>query len=106
MQGKSILIVRAEVPAEADRPLFDAWYREEHLPDAVKAFKAIRGWRGWSQVEPHVHYAFYEFADAATMKASLTPAAMQPLLDEFDGKWGDRARRARDRVDIVGQFEG
>ena len=31
-------VVRAVV-AETDRRDFDNWYREEHLPDAAKAFK-------------------------------------------------------------------
>ena len=33
------LVVRAVV-AEADRRDFDGWYRNEHLPDALRAFNA------------------------------------------------------------------
>jgi len=32
------LVVRAVVADAADRAPFDRWYRDEHLPDAVKAF--------------------------------------------------------------------
>ena len=32
------LVVRATVADAADRARFDQWYRDEHLPDAVKAF--------------------------------------------------------------------
>ena len=31
-------IVRATVADPAKRPAFDAWYQNEHLPDATKAF--------------------------------------------------------------------
>ena len=34
------LIVRAEVDPSV-REGFDTWYQNEHLPDAVKAFKAL-----------------------------------------------------------------
>lgn len=32
------LVVRATVASVADRAGFDAWYRAEHMPDAMKAF--------------------------------------------------------------------
>ena len=51
------LVVRAVV-AEADRRDFDAWYRNEHLPDALKAFNAQSAWRAWSRTDPSVHYAY------------------------------------------------
>ena len=37
------LVVRAVVADPADRAAFDHWYRTEHLPDAMKAFKARVG---------------------------------------------------------------
>ena len=43
------LVVRAVV-AEADRRDFDAWYRDEHLPDALKAFNAQDA---LARLEPH-----------------------------------------------------
>ena len=58
------LIVRADVDPEV-RDAFDAWYQNEHLPDAVKAFGTVSAWRGWSQVNDNVHVACYEFADLA-----------------------------------------
>ena len=33
-------VVRATVSDPARREAFDAWYRREHMPDAVKAFGA------------------------------------------------------------------
>ena len=48
---KGVFMVRAVV-GEADRAAFDAWYRDEHLPDAIAKFGATRGWRGWSTRVP------------------------------------------------------
>ena len=78
-------VVRAVV-AEADRRDFDNWYQKEHLPDAVKAFKAQTAWRAWSRTDPSVHYAFYQFADVAAAEAvNASPAIAHP---------GRRVRRA------------
>src|SRR6202008_4494189 len=91
------LIVRAEVQA-ADRPRFDRWYAEEHLPDAVAAFSATRAWRGWSALDGSVHYAFYEFEDAARAQAVMSSEAIKGLVAEFDRAWGTRVIRTRDLV--------
>jgi len=48
-------MVRAEVKDPAVKEDFDRWYRDEHLPDALKGFKARRAWRGWSAVDASVH---------------------------------------------------
>ena len=69
------LVVRAVV-AEADRRDFDGWYRNEHLPDALRAFNAQSAWRAWSRTDPSVHYAFYQFADAAAAEAVGTSPAI------------------------------
>jgi hypothetical protein len=89
------LIVRAEVQA-ADRSRFDRWYADEHLSDAVAAFRATRAWRGWSTLDPAVHYAFYEFEDAAQAQATMSSEAIKRLIAEFDRVWGSRVTRTRD----------
>ncbi|MSO77431.1 MAG: hypothetical protein EXQ87_11090 [Alphaproteobacteria bacterium] len=100
-------IVRAEVRDAADRPEFDRWYRSEHLPDAVKAFKVKRAWRGWSQVDPALHVAVYEFDSLATAQAVTgTDTIIRPLIAEFDRVWGVRVTRARDLVDIAQTIAG
>ena len=38
---KGYLVVRAVVAEPTDRPRFDRWYEEEHLPDAVARMKAM-----------------------------------------------------------------
>ena len=51
------LIVRATLADPADRQKFDHWYQTEHLPDAVKGFKARRAWRSCSKKSPLVYIA-------------------------------------------------
>ena len=65
----ALFIVRAVVKDEDTREAFDRWYQEEHLPDALQAFRCRRAWRGWSEVEPLVHMAFYEFDTVEAVKA-------------------------------------
>jgi hypothetical protein len=38
-------IVRAQLVDAAVKEAFDRWHRDEHLPDAMKAFGAQRAWR-------------------------------------------------------------
>lgn len=95
----AFLIVRAEVP-EADRDAFDRWYENEHLPDAVKAFKSISATRGWSDVEPGVHMAFYEFPDLARVRAVASSDEIKDMIKEFDRNWQDRVQRSREIVEI------
>ena len=59
----ALFIVRAEINDASDREPFDRWYEQEHLPQAAAAFQVVRAWRGWSEVNPAIHYAFYEFPD-------------------------------------------
>ena len=94
------LVVRAVV-AEADRHDFDTWYRDEHLPDAIKAFAARRGWRAWSRTDPSLHYAFYEFADVAAAEAITSSTAISSLVTEFDRRWGTRVTRTREIIDVA-----
>ena len=95
------LVVRAVVP-EADRRDFDAWYRNEHLPDALKAFNAQSAWRAWSRSDPSVHYAFYQFADLAAAEAVGTSPAIRALIAEFDARWGTRVTRTREVIEVAG----
>jgi len=94
-------IVRAQVVDATVEDDFDRWYQNEHLPDAVKAFGARRAWRGWSDVDTSVHYAFYEFDDAARARAIPGSDALKRLVAEFDRAWGDKVKRSRDIVEAI-----
>ncbi len=97
----ALLMVRAELAEAADRPAFDRWYETEHLPDALKVFRAEQAWRCWSETEPPVHYAFYQFAAVEKAQSVLRSAGMRTLIAEFDCAWGTRVRRTRDILDVV-----
>lgn len=103
--GQAYFVVRAEV-GEADRDAFDTWYETEHLPDAVKAFNAVRAWRAWNRSDPGVHVAFYEFADLDKANAIPGSDAIKGLIAEFDRLWGDRVKRSREIIEVVGSVEG
>jgi hypothetical protein len=94
-------IVRAQVADAALRKDFDRWYQDEHLPDAVKAFRAQRAWRGWSEVDASVHYAFYEFDDVAQVRAIPGSETLKRLVAEFDCVWGNKVTRSRDIVEAI-----
>jgi len=99
--AKSYLVVRAEVPNQADRAQFDHWYATDHLPWAIRVFGARRGWRCWRRTDLAVHYAFYEFADAAEAQAATEPDKIAPLVADFDRVWGNRVTRRREILEIV-----
>lgn len=94
-------IVRAQVADAALKDEFDRWYQEEHLPDALKAFNALRAWRGWSEVDSSMHYAVYEFKDMASARAIQGSDPLKRLVAEFDLVWGDRVKRSRDIVELI-----
>ena len=99
--AKGYLVVRAEVPDDADRAQFDNWYATDHLPWAVRVFGAERGWRCWSRTDPAVHYAFYEFADVEEARALQASQKPQPLIADFDRVWGDRVSRRREILELA-----
>ncbi len=96
----ALFIVRAQVDPSV-RDAFDRWYQKEHLPDALKAFKAKRAWRGWSDTDQLVHYAFYEFEDMARARAIPGSTEIKALIAEFDRAWGDKVTRSREVVEVV-----
>jgi len=93
------LIVRAEVE-EASREGFDHWYETEHLPDALRDFKAVSAMRGWSDVDPGVHLAFYEFPDLAAANAILNSDIIKKFVKEFDRHWEGKVVRTRETFKV------
>ena len=84
---KCLFIVRATVVDAAKRAAFDAWYRDEHLPDAKKSFAAEKAWRCWSETDPAAHVAYYLFADRAALDRATAPDAIKRLVADFDKAW-------------------
>jgi hypothetical protein len=97
----AVFMVRAQVADPAIREAFDRWYRDEHLPDAMKGFGAKAAWRGWSDVDPSVHYAVYEFDDIAKVRAIPGSKALKELVAEFDRAWGKKVVRVRESLKVV-----
>jgi hypothetical protein len=98
--AKAYLAVRAEVP-EADRAKFDHWYETDHLPWALRVFKARSAWRCWSKSDPAVHVAFYEFDSVEAAEAVSKSDAIKPLVEDFDRVWQGRVTRRRAVLDVV-----
>lgn len=96
----AFLIVRAEVEPAA-RDAFDSWYQNEHLPEAVKLFRAAGAQRGWSDVDANVHIAFYEFADLANVKRVMASDALKQMIGEFDRHWRGKVTRTREVVEVI-----
>ncbi|MGA3000253.1 MAG: hypothetical protein ABSE20_00865 [Acetobacteraceae bacterium] len=99
------LVVRAAVADPDDRAAFDTWYRQEHLPDAVKAFSANAAWRGWSSTDPSIHCAYYRFESLEQLDAVMAGPAIKDLIAEFDRCWLGRVTRTREVVAVADEFE-
>lgn len=99
--AKGFFVVRAEVPNAADRADFDRWYESDHMPWALKEFRARQAWRCWSRTDPAIHYAFYEFADVAEAEALLGSAILKTLIADFDRVWGERVPRRREILEFA-----
>lgn len=97
----AVFMVRAQIAGEDMKQAFDRWYGDEHLPDALKAFKAQRAWRGWSADDALIHYAWYEFKDLASAQAIAGSEELKRLVADFDRAWGKRVLRSRDFISIV-----
>ncbi len=93
-------IVRAEVDPAA-RDAFDTWYRDEHLPDATKAFGAAGASRGWSDVDDNIHIAFYRFADLAEVNRVMASDALKGMIAEFDRLWTGKVTRTREVLELI-----
>jgi hypothetical protein len=96
MTDRAHLVVRAVVADAADRPAFDRWYADEHLPDALAAFKARHAWRAWSRTDPAVHCAFYAFDSLAAAEAVTGSPEIAALIAEFDARWCNKVTRTRE----------
>lgn len=97
---KAYFMVRAVVEEQL-REKFDRWYSTDHLPWALKDFKAERALRFWSAREPGVHYAIYQFADMANLEAAMRDEILKPLIADFDKSWPSGVVRSRDIMTLA-----
>jgi hypothetical protein len=98
-------VLRATVADPAKRAAFDEWYRNEHLPDAAKAFGVSKAWRFWSASDPALHQAMYQFADQAALDRVMSGEALKTLVAEFDRCWPD-VKRTREILVLAEEFGG
>jgi hypothetical protein len=103
--AKAYFMVRAAVEDEL-RQKFDQWYSSHHLPMALADFKAEKAWRFWSTIDPNVHYAVYQFADEAMLKAAMRDEILKPLIVDFNKSWPRGVTRTRDLVNLVEERNG
>ncbi|MGH8686753.1 MAG: hypothetical protein ACREVQ_03505 [Burkholderiales bacterium] len=101
----AIFMVRAQVVDATAKEGFERWYRDDHLPDALKTFGARRAWRAWSDADPSVHYAMYEFDSIDQVRALPGSAGMTRMVKDFDDAWGKRVVRSRDSMTVVQEAE-
>ena len=101
---KSFFIVRATIADPARRPAFDAWYRDEHLPDAAKSFGAEKAWRYWSLTDPALHHAMYQFSDEATFERGTQGPDVSRLVADFNRDWPE-VTRTREMLVLAQEFE-
>jgi hypothetical protein len=88
----AIFVVRATVADASRRQAFDQWYRDVHLPDAIKSFGVREAWRFWSLSDPAVHQAMYQFDDAARLEQAVGGEQMKRLIADFNRDWPDVTR--------------
>ncbi|MEM1307187.1 MAG: hypothetical protein AAGG99_06660 [Pseudomonadota bacterium] len=101
MIGSGIFVVRAVVADAADRADFDAWYKTEHMPDAIARFGATRAWRCWSTSDPSIHTAYYMLPSPEAAETQDASDALKALVADFDARWGDKVTRSREMYTCV-----
>lgn len=101
------LLIRAVLGDDVGPAEFDAWYRDLHLPEAVRRLGARRASRWWSRGEEAraVHYALYEFDDPAELERALSSPEIAALIADFSETWGRRVARVRARAVMVQRVE-
>ncbi len=88
----AFFVVRATVADPSKRIAFDNWYETQHLPDAVRSFRAKKAWRFWSLADPAVHQAMYQFDDEASLEAAIKGEDLKRLIADFNRDWPDVTR--------------
>jgi hypothetical protein len=99
----AFFVVRATVTDPAKRKAFDAWYQNEHMPDAAKSFGVKKAWRSWSLSDPAVHQATYQFVDEAALDRAMKGEDLKRLVADFNRDWPD-VTRTREMFALAEEF--
>jgi hypothetical protein len=105
MMPKAYFVVRATVADASQRKKFDHWYSTDHMPWAIKEFKAEKAWRFWSETDPSVHQATDQFADMAQLDAAMKSAGLKALVADFDRAF-PAVTRAREILTLAEEQSG
>lgn len=89
-----LLVVRSVVADPGDRAGFDRWYRDDHMPKAIRLLGAVEGWRYWSHDDPAVHYAVYRYPSLDGL-VNRNDANRRALMAEYEAAW-PRVTRTRE----------
>ena len=99
----AFFVVRANVSDPARRKAFDAWYQNQHLPDAAKSFGVKKAWRFWSLSDPAIHQATYQFADETSLDRAMKGDDLKRLIADFNRDWPD-VTRTREMFVLAEEF--
>jgi hypothetical protein len=97
----AFLVVRAVIADPALRAAFNEWYAGDHLPWAIRALGARKGWRLHSAADPSLHYAVYQFDEAAEIETALKSVAFGEVVADFDRRWPTGVTRTREIVSLL-----
>ncbi len=97
---KAYFMVRAVVE-EALREKFDRWYSTDHLPWALKDFKAEKAWRFWSAVRGERALRRLSVRRRGKLKAAMRDEVLKPLIADFDKSWPSGVTRTRDLLTLA-----
>ena len=93
------LIVKSDTTL-VDKKEFENWYANEHLSEAMKAFRAISAKRGWIK-NTNFHLAIYEFKNNRDAENAMNSKNLEILIKKFDQKWENNVHRTRELTEFV-----
>ena len=100
MTTPGCMIVLAEVKPElwAD---FNRWYRDIHMPEALKRLRATKALRLVDRSNSYRHIAIYYFDDMEQFETETIKIELESLVAEFSDQWREGVTRERRFVNIV-----
>ena len=93
------IIVKSDTTL-VDKKEFENWYANEHLSEAMKAFKAKNAKRGWIK-NTNFHLAIYEFENNKDAEKAINSKNLEILIKKFDKKWENKVQRTRELTELI-----